>query len=277
MFVAWRVKEWVEPWLYRTITMHGSTTIDGYPTFTQSTLLQIVGRNPTLLRSSVCNLYLYLPHNVTKNKSIPNILAHLPTLENLSLVAKFGEIKTQSDLTTIKLIADMHLKRFYGDFRHLLNLPLTAPFFSRITHLGLTQVPILTALTAAALCERLAQISSLTHLAFDHPSIIPHCPELLQNCKSLRVLVFFELGLGEQQWCQEYLALLSHDVRFLAMGEAWYVEPPTGTSGSARVSIFGLGPKTSLHGAERAKLIYEILHASVKEEEEDECTYSLYD
>ncbi|KAJ7776402.1 hypothetical protein B0H16DRAFT_1712770 [Mycena metata] len=77
----------------------------------------------------------------------------------------------------MKLIAYMHLKRFCGDFMPLLDFPLTAPFFSRITHLGLARVSITTSPTAA-LCERLAQIPSLTHLAFDDPNIIPECREL---------------------------------------------------------------------------------------------------
>ncbi|KAJ7020050.1 hypothetical protein C8F04DRAFT_1116312 [Mycena alexandri] len=278
MLVAWRVKEWVEPWLYRTITLdlHGPARIDGYPIFTQSTLLQVVGRNPMCLRSSVRHLYLQLyptlGHRVTKNESIPNILVHLPTLENLTLGAQFGEIKTQSDLTTMKLIADMHLKRFCGDFIPLLDFPLTAPFFSRITHLGLARVSITTSPTAA-LCERLARIPSLTHLAFDDPNIIPECRELLQHCKSLRVLVLFELGLGEQRWCQEYIALLSHDPRFLAMEESWYVEDwhfgvREGLDFWARAEDFIARRRTG----EINLLQYEILHASVEEEEEEGCT-----
>ncbi|KAJ7025478.1 hypothetical protein C8F04DRAFT_1400563 [Mycena alexandri] len=225
ILVAWRVKEWVEPLLYQTVLLHGSTTIDGYPTFTQSALIQLMGRNPTLLRSSVRNLCLCQPSGMTRNDIIMNTLSYFPAVENLSLWATFGEIKTQSDATTMKLIADMPLKRFCGDFRPLLrDFPLTYPFFSHITHLGLMQVPILTAPAAAALCERLARILPLTHLAFDHPNIIPECLALLQDCKSVRVLVFFGLGLGEQEWCQKYLAPLSHDPRFLAMEEAWYVE-----------------------------------------------------
>ncbi|KAJ7041432.1 hypothetical protein C8F04DRAFT_1080069 [Mycena alexandri] len=257
ILVAWRVKEWVEPLLYQTAVLHGSTTTDGYPTFTQSALIRVMGRNPALLRSSVRNLYLYQPYGVTRNDIIMNTLSHFPAVENLSLGAKFGEIKTQSDATAMKLIADMPLKRFCGDFRPLLrDFPLTHP--------------------RCTLRPSRAD-SPLTHLAFDHPNIIPECLALLQNGKSLRVLVFFGLGLGEQEWCQKYLAPLSHDPRFLAMEEAWYVEDwhigvREGLDFWARAEDFIARRRTG----EINLLQYEIFYASI-EEEEDDVSIDLFD
>ncbi|KAJ7018322.1 hypothetical protein C8F04DRAFT_1199106 [Mycena alexandri] len=156
----------------------------------------------------------------------------------------------------------MPLKRFCGDFRPLLrDFPLTHPFFAHLTHLGLMQVTILTAPAAAALCDRLVRILPLTHLAFDHPNIIPECLALLQNCKSVRVLVFFGLGLGEQEWSQKYLAPLSHDPRFLAMEEAWYVED--WHIGVREGLDFGLVLKTLLRVVGRGRLIFRSMKFSM--------------
>ncbi|KAJ7041439.1 hypothetical protein C8F04DRAFT_1230464 [Mycena alexandri] len=253
ILVAWRVKEWVEPLLYRTVVLHGSTTIDGYPTFTQSALIRVMGRNPALLRSSVRNLYLHQPYGVTRNDIIMNTLSYFPAVENLSLGAKFGEIKTQSDATAMKLIADMPLKRFCGDFRPLLrDFPLTHPFFAHITHLGLMQP-----LHSATVSRGFSPLPT-------SPSITP--------TSFLNALRFYKM-----EWCQKYLAPLSHDPRFLAMEEAWYVEDwhigvREGLDFWARAEDFIARRRTG----EINLLQYEIFYASI-EEEEDDVSIDLFD
>ncbi|KAJ7723571.1 hypothetical protein B0H16DRAFT_1737196 [Mycena metata] len=217
MRVAWRVKEWVEPLLYRTIALHSSQEIDGCPRFTDQRLLSAMHANPALFHDSVRNLYLYLPHSPTELRKMETILSHCTSLQNLSIMFKFTDPKCT------KLIAAMPLRRLCGDYQPLLwDLPPTHHFFANITHLALGLVFNLTA--ADELCTRLALIPHLTHLSFDPLGIIPHCMRLLQDCLLLQVLVLFALDLGQYEWWQQDLAALSHDPRFLAMGPALYVE-----------------------------------------------------
>ncbi|KAJ6461536.1 hypothetical protein DFH09DRAFT_1229094, partial [Mycena vulgaris] len=59
MLVAWRVKDWVEPWLYRTLVI-GTDTIDGIPRCDMETFRRIARTKPPFfLRDSVRNLMVY--------------------------------------------------------------------------------------------------------------------------------------------------------------------------------------------------------------------------
>ncbi|KAJ7461189.1 hypothetical protein FB451DRAFT_1405047 [Mycena latifolia] len=62
MLVAWRVKEWAEPLLYRTITTSDASRIvhdENYPLLTSAAMLLALEKKPaTFFRDAVRNLYL---------------------------------------------------------------------------------------------------------------------------------------------------------------------------------------------------------------------------
>ncbi|KAJ7138876.1 hypothetical protein C8R46DRAFT_604606 [Mycena filopes] len=226
MLVAWRVKEWVEPLLYRTIALHGSLDIDGYPIFTAQRLLHAMYQNSALFGNSVRNLYLYQPRGLSSaNPSILRILSYCSGVTNLTLGARFGHYEAPADRRCIEIIAKMPLTRLHSDSRTLLRLlEPNNPLFTTLTHLGLSQASVL--LEPEALCARLAQLPSLTHLAVDHRGMLQACcPALLQMCAALRVLVFFMPPMvPHHESVTRHFRALAQDPRFLVMHSSWHVE-----------------------------------------------------
>ncbi|KAJ7816012.1 hypothetical protein B0H13DRAFT_2293217 [Mycena leptocephala] len=99
MLVAWRVKTWVEPLLYRTIVVWRSARfaptpapIEGHPTFYRRTLIPIIKSKPTsFFRDSVRHLLIHqIPEDDTEGQSILNDLelwcglALIPNLTHLA-------------------------------------------------------------------------------------------------------------------------------------------------------------------------------------------------
>ncbi|KAJ7443899.1 hypothetical protein B0H11DRAFT_452304 [Mycena galericulata] len=62
MLAAWRVKEWVEPLLYRTIVLKYGPRADHYPAFTVDILLTSIRSKPAFFRDAVRNLLFLVPY-----------------------------------------------------------------------------------------------------------------------------------------------------------------------------------------------------------------------
>ncbi|KAJ6452047.1 hypothetical protein C8R45DRAFT_1041252 [Mycena sanguinolenta] len=119
MLVAWRVKSWVQPLLYRTIAVHpndsGSNSESSldlslaaalmYPfVLPAETLLSLINfRQPWFFRDSVRNLL--LAHDIAAEEA--SILAACSGIENLLLSA-------QTSLVVLQSHFDRPLKRLHG-------------------------------------------------------------------------------------------------------------------------------------------------------------------
>ncbi|KAJ7088115.1 hypothetical protein C8R44DRAFT_819493 [Mycena epipterygia] len=127
MLVAWSVKQWVEPFLYRTITfeLHDSHMIAVLPAFTREYLSSALkSKPPSFFQHSIHRILLYSG----AKGSYRDLLPAFTGLENLW---------AKEDLTDFTpFIAQLRLKHLYGPVPPLLRTltPIHA-CFSQITHL----------------------------------------------------------------------------------------------------------------------------------------------
>ncbi|KAJ7142887.1 hypothetical protein C8R44DRAFT_866164 [Mycena epipterygia] len=208
VLVAWRVKEWVEPLLYRTIAVDvdGAHMIPMLPAFTSECLSSVLESKPaSLFRHAV--RHLLAPEKGTYTELLPFCTG----LENLW---------TNEYSTVTPLIAQLRLKHLYGFVKPLLCTltPLHA-CFSQITHLELMDIR-----DDWESWSELSLIPQLTHLAFNDADFGPLCGELLETSRSLAVLVFLRsqvqrgLRINASQ-----AAELSKDPRLVEMRCVYYL------------------------------------------------------
>ncbi|KAJ6550992.1 hypothetical protein DFH09DRAFT_603625 [Mycena vulgaris] len=197
MLVAWRVKEWVEPLLYRTIALNLSKPIVGFPIFTSQNLLAGMQRKPASFFHHAVHHLLLLGHPRT------DILSVCTGVKNLSI-----DYLAMDD-ECIPLLATFPLTHLYIEFAPLLYaLTPTSPLFSQMTHLELFDAedwPIIS--TSLPLLPR------LTHLSFANEGFLRSCLDLLETSNSLSVLVYLNYDKVES---------LSTDLRFVAMSLIYY-------------------------------------------------------
>ncbi|KAF7303888.1 hypothetical protein MIND_00618900 [Mycena indigotica] len=211
LLVAWRVKQWIEPLLYRTIVLSSVRPPEGRPLFTTSTFLVALRTRPSFFREAVRNLMI---HSVP-DEAIHTILATCTRLENLWA-------PMASDIL-FDLITSSHvhhdpppLNQLYTNFMPLLQaLPHTHPFFSRLTHLEVIGCP--TRRQEALWVARLGQLPCLTHLAFNEYALVPALSSLFQSCGLLQVLVSLVGSPADVEERDE-----SQDSRFVVLFSRWY-------------------------------------------------------
>ncbi|KAJ6593248.1 hypothetical protein B0H19DRAFT_1365379 [Mycena capillaripes] len=216
MLVARRVKLWIEPLLYRTITLsRANATNEQYPAHSMSKLLPILGsESHSALRAAVRN-FLSSPEDgafvLSRCSGIENLwidgpLAHTPEL--LPLVAGLP------DLTRFHCNITMLFSWGEIDFTHRL--------FERITHLELFDFYIEP--EERDRWAELARLPALTHLAFYHSIFVFMALRILQTCPSLLILVL-KLGLREAESVdvRPDAQVLAKDPRFVVMDRrgAW--------------------------------------------------------
>ncbi|KAJ7461228.1 hypothetical protein FB451DRAFT_1405086 [Mycena latifolia] len=226
MLVAWRVKEWVEPLLYRTMALDFTRPMDGFPVFTTEILLTAIGRKPpSFFREAVRNL-LILTHI-----SIDVLKVVLPVCTGVqNLCVEF------LDAEMVPLFAPLVLDHLYikqDPFRVLSPLH---PLFSQITH-----VEMVFSRDDAQMWTAFTLLPRLTHLCFSRhdENLVPISLRLLESCKFLLVLVvivFTPLPL-------EVSASLSQDLRFLTMplryyGKDWQMGVHSGNDYWSRAESF---------------------------------------
>ncbi|KAF8193571.1 hypothetical protein K438DRAFT_836284 [Mycena galopus ATCC 62051] len=216
LLVAHRVKEWIEPLLYRTMIVGRNKPIAGFPLLHNDAVLSIGRRKPPgFCRRTVRHLMLLYSPSV----DFHGILALCSGVEDLLL-------QTALDDTLLPLIDAMPLRRLSADFDMM--PPATHPMFSRLTHLHLGDDPV----NAGELPEILAALPKLTHLSLDGDISVLMSPEILASSQSLRALVFFEYD--PRVWSDEVAAQLTRDIRFVVMpvpdfAEDWYAGLQHGT------------------------------------------------
>ncbi|KAJ6482724.1 hypothetical protein C8R45DRAFT_1002254 [Mycena sanguinolenta] len=202
MLVAWRIKSWVEPLLYRTIIVSSSLNRFGRGHAKDTgTLLSCITSNQSTFRDSV--RHLYLAHAVLEE--VTGILHACSAVENLWVAARTPIVLLDFDLPLKCLHAtlDVIFGRSPIDFSHRL--------LSSLTDLELFDPPVHIDLEVWSALTRLPQ---LTHLACDNERYLRLSMFLtfLPTWKSLRGLVIL---LGE--WAETAAELLEEDDNFFEL------------------------------------------------------------
>ncbi|KAJ7690279.1 hypothetical protein B0H17DRAFT_1065362 [Mycena rosella] len=232
MLVAWRVKQWIEPILYRTVVigaLESATRDSEFPVFTFDILLSAIQKNTEIFfRSTLRNLYLDDP----SVDNLPAILSACTDVENLWMAGA-----RELSEAILSLFASLKVRHLYADAQPFCHAyPPPHPFFSQITHLELFNVVDDTTI------QTLPLIPHLTHLSFNHPSFIPHCLQILKTCPSLTVLVSIT-PRSLRGWYAAHEAALSRDVRFVGMycyhfTQDWLLGIKTGLDYWSRAEAF---------------------------------------
>ncbi|KAJ7461159.1 hypothetical protein FB451DRAFT_1269100 [Mycena latifolia] len=207
MLVAWRVKDWLEPLFYRTITIAERSkrpvSIDDYPIFSPEILRAAVQRKPAaFFRDAVRNLCFDDDFSVVD--ALPPVCTGV---ENLRIFSK-RMLPLFASFSVTRLAG--YLVPFFDTFSP------THRFFTQITHLEFLDFPDNT-----AIWSQLALIPQLTHLAFYGDEVITVYPRLLQTCASLSVLICF-VETWRTAVYGSYLSTLSQDVRFVVMQPVFF-------------------------------------------------------
>ncbi|KAJ6512993.1 hypothetical protein C8R45DRAFT_331308 [Mycena sanguinolenta] len=208
MLVAWWVKKWVEPFLYRTIVFVDS--IKHYPTFRPGVLLRAIRSKPaSFFRESVRNLNLTQYH--ISSEDARTIISACSGVVNL-------HIANQQMLSRSFLDVLPPVKRLYAALEMLFHpsaVNFSHPSLSQLTHLEVAD-PLREA--TADQWAGLAALPRLTHLSFtDCWAIFPVFRRVLDTCKSLQILVLLTTSNPLQLGRRGGNELLFQDPRFVAM------------------------------------------------------------
>ncbi|KAJ7445079.1 hypothetical protein FB451DRAFT_1376267 [Mycena latifolia] len=197
MLVAWRVKNWVEPLLYRIICMAHTPPLDnlGLPHFTSDVLFRLVNERPmSLVGNSMRHLYLWTPpedgeHGIPRTRHRANINAILPACKGVtSLFIVPGEAQFCSALgdmysrTLLRLAVDISdlFTRYHEGFAYHL--------FHNITHLEVFDDE---QLLSASMWQELTLVPRLTHLSFWSKVFLDgRAGAILTACPRLQYLAF---------------------------------------------------------------------------------------
>ncbi|KAJ7204155.1 hypothetical protein GGX14DRAFT_647683 [Mycena pura] len=198
--VAWRVKQWVEPLLYRTLVINDSP-IDGIPSCDMDTFRRIAEtKSPDFLADAVRNVMI----GPTPISQLQTILSACRGIQNLYFS---GHVFVQR--TTIDILPLRHL---YCWLRSVFDLcgRSVCTRFAHLTHLYLRDDPWHG--DAAQVAATLTQIPNLTHFAMNRTPHPAFYSQILDACTHLRVLVVLP---GEVWGVEEYPVL--SDVRLVKM------------------------------------------------------------
>ncbi|KAJ7757237.1 hypothetical protein DFH07DRAFT_1060656 [Mycena maculata] len=187
MQVAWRVKYWLEPLLYRTIVLADRwptrELLKYYPCCLSPKLLSALRSRPTAFFSAnVRHLYC----GMTRQEAQMAALSACTGVENLWIESP--------KMSLISLLAPLTPKHLGVNLSLILHtFPPTHALFSQLTHLHILNPPH-TGTDLDAMCMALSLIPKLTHLSLDRNRYNYLLPtfglRVLETCRSLAVLVF---------------------------------------------------------------------------------------
>ncbi|KAJ7430211.1 hypothetical protein B0H11DRAFT_2138202 [Mycena galericulata] len=196
MLVAQRVKQWVEPLLYRVIILSSQKSafhLHGFPRLTVGFLLRVIQEKPPgFLRDSVRHVFVrhlfrgdtdtaWHPRRV-ENPALDAILAACTGVADLFL--GFGVSATRevlgamSCLRRLTLEIDLLFDGYPVNFMH--------PLFRNITHLEVLD----SASVRESAWPAIASIPNLTHLAFCDPAFCPIFASVLRTSSRMQCLIF---------------------------------------------------------------------------------------
>ncbi|KAF8193961.1 hypothetical protein K438DRAFT_1969251 [Mycena galopus ATCC 62051] len=177
MRVSHRTKKWLEPLLYRTLTLGTRTSYPFCGPPTDSFLHAI--RSGLIFDGLVQNIFLHYECSLSEDdlRTILSICGR-----PLNLFLDQGSLPDAS--FAVPLIATLNIKFLTVGLHSLKGMPFSGPLFANLTHL--------TAFAIWGTVEDwlpVSQIPNLTHLCFIHWRLLDICPQILQTCTKLRVLV----------------------------------------------------------------------------------------
>ncbi|KAJ7112714.1 hypothetical protein C8R44DRAFT_882466 [Mycena epipterygia] len=205
MRVAWRVKHWLEPLLYRTLVVrHLAEPTDCFPSCDVATFMKIAStQKMSFLRDSVRNLVV----DFLSTEDTHAVLSACPSVENLHVITA----GTSNLPFTAPPLDAMPLRHLYCGLKEFCTITSFEPFhhssFHRITHLELFY-----GLEGPWTWSRLVELPQLTHLTHSTATVIPACGQVLADLKSLRALIILDIPPADPS---AELDLLSEDPRFV--------------------------------------------------------------
>ncbi|KAF8155327.1 hypothetical protein K438DRAFT_1987043 [Mycena galopus ATCC 62051] len=204
MLVARRVKEWVEPLLYRIICLGPRLPpASGFPGFFMEIIMLAMRRKPSSFFETAVR-HLMIDYYQDRDE-VDKILDVCTGVQHLSI-----DVAEAPD-SWLDRIVSFPLERLQIH-SHKSLIRVLAPEHTlcrRLTHLEITGfIPD----GAHAVCDALIALPHLSHLAFSNSQFVHSCPQLLESCKHLRALVFRTLFTEE---IQTHHAVLERNVRFV--------------------------------------------------------------
>ncbi|KAJ7659082.1 hypothetical protein DFH06DRAFT_1472541, partial [Mycena polygramma] len=243
--VSYRVKNWIEPLLYRTLVF-GARKIDGLPICDYNTFNRIVDTKPQLLVSVRNVMALLIGQDTVKD-----IIRRCHGLENL--------VALPCDLWSGQLpppgFDELSLRRLHCDLDAFCNLRSVATLavqpLLHLTHLALFSEIDSGCVSPAARLARwnlLAAVPNLTHLAVNGQDQLPMCSHLLTGCGFLAALI--ALSPVHPPGSPE-LEVICNELRFVMMSlDMWTNDWLNGVLG---VSTSGLARMCSLRRGYQAR------------------------
>ncbi|KAJ7061742.1 hypothetical protein C8F01DRAFT_1369214 [Mycena amicta] len=208
MLVAWRVHQWVEPLLYRTLCISMDSLpppMSAIPSITFARLPYLIAlKDPAFLAKAVRNVL--ISPNVGQ-KALETICSAFPNIENLfsQCTLRHPELPQLRRLHCFPSVVALDLR------------PNFAARFPALTHLRVLYIPGLwSGATDLSIWRKLPECPSLTHLAFNGSHSADLCTFLLSVCKRLRVLLLVQDTIDIAH-TDEFPPALTWDPRFLIM------------------------------------------------------------
>jgi len=206
MLIAWRVKAWIEPQLYRMVssTHPRSAHLPVAP-------LDILSRDlahkcPTVFRG-VKHLFLYTAKDTSK---VDAVLAACASITDLFLYVPLrGSLPTLASMPS--------LRRLVIQPRTFLAFDPDHPIFRTVTHLELLEIS--KSAEAEDACTKLALMPNLTHLALNSIEIYDALSPSLEAFDHLRCMVMLSSEERREMDMDEIPPSLAEDERFLWIGQ----------------------------------------------------------
>ncbi|KAF7317626.1 hypothetical protein MKEN_00850000 [Mycena kentingensis (nom. inval.)] len=189
MLVAWRVKEWLDPILCRTLAIVSGSLSQRNTALLSCTFteFEMLARNQAAMGQSLRNARLWLLNNDQQR----TLFDLAPNIEDLYIYPRVRQGRTPAPLGHLKRLARLSTGIFdIGD--QLTILTPTHPCFSHLTHLSVYLDRLFPIASIDEIWSKIAALPALTHVASGTGSpvhartIVP----ILASAKRLRLIVF---------------------------------------------------------------------------------------
>ncbi|KAF8177046.1 hypothetical protein K438DRAFT_1845845, partial [Mycena galopus ATCC 62051] len=243
MLVARRVKEWVEPLLYRIVCI-GPRPPPGFPRFLMEIIMPAIRRKPSSFFETAVR-HLMIRYYQDRDE-VDEILDVCTGVQHLSLAyhLSIDSIDEAPD-SWLDRIVSFPLERLQIHSRESL-MRVLAPEHTLCRHLTHLEITGFIAYDAHAVCDALIALPHLSHLAFSNSQFVHSCPQLLESCKRLRALVC--QALYDVEEIQTHRAVLERDAHFVQFSWEflqanngtidWYIGAQGGVDTWAKIERF---------------------------------------
>ncbi|KAJ7171311.1 hypothetical protein C8R46DRAFT_183995 [Mycena filopes] len=199
MLVAWRIKSWLEPSLYRVLCVTTQKGRDSFPAIPVEVLLRALeARPPTPLMAGVEHLFFHrTPSRYSPSATLNALLTACPRITTLSSLVGYG-------VSPDALGSLRNLRRLAINVRDLFSpdaVDFAHPLFRNITHLELFDVLGQEESEAAySSYATMATLPNLSHVAFNGPWLCRAMELLFQAHRGERLSCFVFLSSRETPW-----------------------------------------------------------------------------